>query len=156
MNEAAELGDILRALAWGPDDEARLRASVPRLSPRVDAWVEAFYVRLTSDPTAVAVLGDEGRIMRLRRSLSAWFHEMLTLPVDDAYARAREEIGRTHVRIGMPQHLIDIAVKDRFGLSFYNVSQLDLATIASVDDNVLSATTCRPRETTNTLPRDAP
>jgi type I restriction enzyme M protein len=37
---------------------------------------------------------------------------------------------------GMPQHLIDIAVKDRFGLGFYNVSQLNLATIASVDDNV--------------------
>ncbi|MDE8649488.1 class I SAM-dependent DNA methyltransferase [Rhodococcus qingshengii] len=36
----------------------------------------------------------------------------------------------------MPPHLIDIAVKDRFGLSFYNVSPLDLATIASVDDNV--------------------
>lgn len=38
--------------------------------------------------------------------------------------------------VGMPQHLIDIAVKDRFGLGFYNVSPLDLATIASVDDNV--------------------
>lgn len=37
---------------------------------------------------------------------------------------------------GMPQHLIDIAVKDKFGLGFYNVSALDLATIASVDDNV--------------------
>ncbi|TAP26904.1 class I SAM-dependent DNA methyltransferase [Arthrobacter sp. S41] len=37
---------------------------------------------------------------------------------------------------GLPQHLIDIAVKDKFGLSFYNVSPLDLATIASVDDNV--------------------
>jgi len=37
---------------------------------------------------------------------------------------------------GMPQHLVDIAVKDRFGLGFYNVSPLDLATIASVDDNV--------------------
>lgn len=37
---------------------------------------------------------------------------------------------------GMPQHLLDIAVKDRFGLGFYNVSPLDLATIASVDDNV--------------------
>ena len=37
---------------------------------------------------------------------------------------------------GMPQHLIDIAVKDRFGLGFYNVSPLNLATIASVDDNV--------------------
>nr|WP_314141113.1 class I SAM-dependent DNA methyltransferase [uncultured Rhodococcus sp.] len=37
---------------------------------------------------------------------------------------------------GMPPHLIDIAVKDRFRLSFYNVSPLDLVTIASVDDNV--------------------
>lgn len=36
----------------------------------------------------------------------------------------------------MPQHLIDIAVKDRFGLGFYNLSPLNLATIASVDDNV--------------------
>lgn len=37
---------------------------------------------------------------------------------------------------GMPPYLIDIAVRDKFGLSFYNVSPLDLATIASVDDNV--------------------
>lgn len=37
---------------------------------------------------------------------------------------------------GLPQHLIDIAVKDKFGLGFYNVSPLDMATIASVDDNV--------------------
>lgn len=36
----------------------------------------------------------------------------------------------------MPPHLIDIAVRDRFKLSFFNVSELDLATIASVDDNV--------------------
>lgn len=37
---------------------------------------------------------------------------------------------------GLPPHLIDIAVKDRFKLSFYNISPLDLKTIASVDDNV--------------------
>ncbi|MFJ6369184.1 N-6 DNA methylase [Streptomyces virginiae] len=36
----------------------------------------------------------------------------------------------------LPPHLIDIAVKDKFGLSFYNLSPLDLATIAAVDDNV--------------------
>lgn len=36
----------------------------------------------------------------------------------------------------LPPHLIDIAVKDKFKLSFYNVSPLDLATIAAVDDNV--------------------
>ncbi|MCP3424823.1 N-6 DNA methylase [Rothia sp. AR01] len=37
---------------------------------------------------------------------------------------------------GMSQHLIDIAVKDRFGLGFYNTSPLDLPTIALFDDNV--------------------
>lgn len=36
----------------------------------------------------------------------------------------------------MPPHFIDIAVRDKFGLRFYNTSALDLATIASVDDNV--------------------
>lgn len=36
----------------------------------------------------------------------------------------------------LPPHLIDVAVKEKFGLGFYNVSPLDLATIASVDDNV--------------------
>lgn len=36
----------------------------------------------------------------------------------------------------MPTHFIDIAVKDKFGLSFYNVSPLDLNAIVSVDDNV--------------------
>ena len=39
-------------------------------------------------------------------------------------------------RRGMPPFLIDIAVNERFGLSFYNVSPLNLARIASVDDNV--------------------
>lgn len=39
----------------------------------------------------------------------------------------------------MPTHLIDIAVKDRFKLSFYNTSPLDLKTIASVDDNVVKS-----------------
>lgn len=36
----------------------------------------------------------------------------------------------------MPPHLIDVAVRDKFDLRFYNTSKLDLATIASVDDNV--------------------
>src|SRR5699024_11498478 len=36
----------------------------------------------------------------------------------------------------MPPHLIEIAVKQKFGLSYYNISKLDLKTIASVDDNV--------------------
>jgi type I restriction enzyme M protein len=52
-------------------------------------------------------------------------------------AATKEEVAQyVHSLGSLPQHLIDIAVKDRFGLGFYNVSPLDLATIASVDDNV--------------------
>lgn len=52
-------------------------------------------------------------------------------------AGTKEEVTQLVASLGaLPPHLIDIAVKDKFGLSFYNVSPLDLATIASVDDNV--------------------
>jgi type I restriction enzyme M protein len=52
-------------------------------------------------------------------------------------ADTKDEVTKFVASFGeMPPHLIDIAVKDRFKLSFYNVSPLDLATIASVDDNV--------------------
>ena len=52
-------------------------------------------------------------------------------------ASTKDEVTKFVASIGeMPPHLIDIAVKDRFKLSFYNTSPLDLKTIASVDDNV--------------------
>ena len=52
-------------------------------------------------------------------------------------AGTKEEVTKFVASLGaLPPHLIDIAVKDKFGPSFYNVSPLDLATIASVDDNV--------------------
>jgi len=52
-------------------------------------------------------------------------------------ADTKEQVTKFVASLGnLPPHLIDVAVKDRFKLSFYNVSPLDLATIASVDDNV--------------------
>lgn len=52
-------------------------------------------------------------------------------------ADSKEQVTEYVASLGdLPRHLIDVAVKDKFGLSFYNVSPLDLATIASVDDNV--------------------
>ncbi|MEU6061103.1 class I SAM-dependent DNA methyltransferase [Streptomyces sp. NPDC047097] len=52
-------------------------------------------------------------------------------------ADSKEEVAKFVASLGsLPPHLIDIAVKDKFGLGFYNVSPLDLAAIASVDDNV--------------------
>ncbi|GGU46427.1 type I restriction-modification system subunit M [Nocardioides albus] len=52
-------------------------------------------------------------------------------------ASTKDEVTKFVAALGeMPPHLIDIAVKDRFKVGFYNTSPLDLKTIASVDDNV--------------------
>lgn len=52
-------------------------------------------------------------------------------------ADTKDEVTKFVASLGeLPPHLIDIAVKDEFKLSFYNTSPLDLKTIASVDDNV--------------------
>ena len=101
---------IRRSLGLG-DAEARLvRDSGDRLSPLVDGWVDNFYVRLLKDPIAHDLLRDEGRVVRLKRSLSAWLHEIFSLPFDEVYERARTAIGQAHVRIGMPPHLMVTAM----------------------------------------------
>jgi signal transduction histidine kinase len=106
MTSHEGIAAIRRGLSLDAAAEATIRAAGPRLLPEVEAWVDRFYARLVTDATAMALLGDEARVVRLKRSLTAWFSELFSLPLDDAYARAREEIGRVHVRIGMPQHLM--------------------------------------------------
>ncbi|MFK0005079.1 N-6 DNA methylase [Paenarthrobacter sp. NPDC090522] len=52
-------------------------------------------------------------------------------------ADSKGEVRKFVASLGaLPPHFIEIAVKDKFKLSFYNTSPLDLSTIASVDDNV--------------------
>ena len=110
MRGGEEIQALRRSL--GLDDRAQeeVRRAGARLASEIDGWVERFYVRLVEDPVAMRILDDEGRIVRLKRSLAAWFAELFALPLDEAYQRAREQIGRTHVRIGLPQHLMVTAM----------------------------------------------
>ena len=100
------IDSIRRSLQFGPQEEALLRAAAPRLLPEIPGWTERFYARVAVDPVAMALLKDEGRIIRLKRSFGAWLQELFALPFDAAYERARAGIGRTHVRIEMPQYLM--------------------------------------------------
>lgn len=106
MNAAGHLDEVRRSLQLGADEEALLRLAAPALEADIPAWVDAFYARLVTDPPAMALLVDEGRVLRLKRSLQSWFHELFALPLDAAYERARAEIGAVHMRIGMPAHLM--------------------------------------------------
>lgn len=107
---ASLIGPVRASLELTAEDEARLRAAGPRLLGEVEGWVERFYARLVQDPTATPLLVDDATVLRLKRSLVGWAHEMLQLPFDAAYEGARVEIGRVHVRIGMPIQLMVTAM----------------------------------------------
>ncbi len=101
---------VRRSIGLGSAEEALVRSAAELLAPSVERWVDAFYERLIRDPNAMLLLEDEGRIIRLKRSLTAWFHEILSLPYDERYERAREAIGHRHVEIHMPQFLMVSAI----------------------------------------------
>jgi signal transduction histidine kinase len=101
---------IRRSLALGEADSAIVRRAGKSLLPRVDAFVDAFYTRLITDPVATRILRDEARVIRLKRSLRSWFHQLFTEPWDEAYERSRESIGEAHVRLRMPTYLMVTAM----------------------------------------------
>jgi two-component sensor histidine kinase len=99
---------IRQSLGFGPEEEALVRQAEEHLAGEVERWVDEFYVRLFTDPVAMRLL-DDARVIRLKRSLTAWFHELFALPFDEAYERARASIGLMHVRLHMPLHLMVVA-----------------------------------------------
>lgn len=101
---------VRRGLDLGDAEQALLREVAPQLMPHVDGWIDAFYARLFVDPVAMRILEDDARVIRLKRSLHSWFHELFTLPWDGAYERARERVGEAHVRIHMPTDLMVTAM----------------------------------------------
>ena len=110
MSAEGDIDAIRRSLGFTPAQVDLVRRAAPLLLPEVEGWVEAFYARLVVDEVAMSLLRDEATVIRLKRSLVAWFQELLSLPYDSDYERARAEIGRVHVRIGMPQHLMVTAM----------------------------------------------
>ncbi len=101
---------IRRTLALGEREEALVKRVGPDLLPHVPTWVDAFYTRLLTDPAAMRILDDDARVIRLKRSLIAWFHDFFTLPWDEEYERTREVIGEAHVRIFMPTQLMTVSM----------------------------------------------
>lgn len=107
---ASGIGAIRRSLGFGAAEEQALRGAARALAPCFAAWVDDFYTHLLGDPVAMRLLDDDGRVVRLKRSLEAWLHELFTLPFDERYEHARQAIGTTHVRIGMPAFLMVTAM----------------------------------------------
>ena len=97
---------IRGALGLGEAEEARARSVGEEIAGAIPSFVDGFYTRLLRDPMAMEILSDDARIIRLKRSLVSWFHELITLPWDETFERHRAGIGDTHVHIHLPTHLM--------------------------------------------------
>jgi two-component system, NtrC family, sensor histidine kinase HydH len=95
------LDELLDYIAFGTEDEARLRALHPILAPHFPAVAERFYAAVFENAGATSVLTGPEQIERLRVSLIDWMSTGLLGPWDERFYDKRSRIGRRHVSIGL-------------------------------------------------------
>jgi len=87
--------------------DARLIAQAgPALEPHLPALAELFYRKILEHPATARILGGPEQLARLKGTLQHWARGVLAGRYDAAYANQRTEIGRQHVRVGVPQRYV--------------------------------------------------
>ncbi len=83
---------------------------------------EDFYAALERHPTAQqSITGGSAQVERLKQTLVAWMGSVLLGPHDQAYLAQHLQIGRVHVRIGLPQEFM-LTAMNRIRLKFLAVN----------------------------------
>ncbi|MBI1826562.1 MAG: hypothetical protein HY287_00885 [Planctomycetes bacterium] len=99
-------------LGFNESDAANLRALRPVASPLVPRIVSKFYeVVLGHSGSAGVFSGGAEQMNRLRVVFTQWLNELFNGVYDEHYFSSRIRIGHTHVRIGLPQHYMPLAIE---------------------------------------------
>ena len=102
--------EMKRYVRFGGEDEAALRRFAPHAAPHFAAIAEEFYERLVHHEEARQVFLDDAQIERLKGTLQVWMRLLLEGPWDEAYYEKRARIGRTHVKINLPQRYMFVSM----------------------------------------------
>ena len=109
--DVATLQSIKDYLGFDAQAALHLAQFRPLAAAYFDAVVDDFYDTIRAHPEARAVMtGGPAQIARLKVSLKAWLESLLAGTYEGAYLKAHSRIGRVHVRIGLPQHLMFTAM----------------------------------------------
>lgn len=108
-------GDLFIALqayvGFTERDRLALGGARSQVLPLLSTVVSKFYETIASDPEAQAILDAEAsRLMRLKGFLEQWLEQLFCSVYDHAYFEHRAKIGRTHVRVDLPQHYMFAAM----------------------------------------------
>lgn len=104
------LDDLKSYIGFSEEDSRLLAALKPHAEPHVDRIVESFYATIKAHEKARAVLKDDAQVKRLMGTLARWLRELLSGPHDYGYYEQRLNIGRVHVRVGLPQQYMFTAM----------------------------------------------
>lgn len=104
--------EMKQYVGFTDEDAAHLRSLAAVVEPALPAVVDRFYRAVHASPGARAVLtGGSTQAESLRRSLLAWLRGLFSGRYEADYVRQRAQIGRTHVRVGLPQHFMIVAME---------------------------------------------
>lgn len=92
-------------------DTERLRVVLPVIEPHIVSIINEFYERIDAHEGARRVMRDEAQIERLKGTLRVWIAEVFQGPHDQAYVERRQRIGEMHVRVGLQNRYIYLAMQ---------------------------------------------
>jgi two-component system sensor histidine kinase HydH len=106
------LEELRHYIGFAEQDAAHLRALGEYAEELVPPTVERFYHEILRHPGTRTVLteGPE-QVSRLRKRLADWLRQLLCGTYDDAYWATHAAIGRVHVRVGLPQQYMCVAME---------------------------------------------
>lgn len=121
------------------EDEARLKAMGPLLTPYAEDLAKAFYAALDKVPEAKNILDAEGdRRARLHDTLKQWYEEIFSGEYGDAYANRRWIIGLVHVRVGIPPKFVVASIENVYQFSARKLGELSDQLGNSLEENIHS------------------
>ena len=87
--------------------DARLLAEAgPGLERHLPEMAELFYQRIMENPETARIFSGPEQLARLKLTLQGWGRGLFAGRYDEAYGRERMEIGKRHVRAGVPQKYV--------------------------------------------------
>ena len=132
MPRETRFQELKRYVRFDERDGALLVEFGHKAAPEFPRIAQEFYDRIREHGDAHDVFTGEEQIQRLQRSLVLWLSRVCSGTYDEAYHEQTSQIGRVHVRIGLPQ---------RYMLTAMALIRVELLRIADRDTSTEGAGT---------------
>ena len=100
VKDEAILTDLVALMGLTNEEKSVVASCKSAAEAQAGQMIDAFYQRLLNKDTTAEFL--EGMVEHLRSTLKEWFIALFSGEYDQEYVKSRLNIGKTHVRIGLP------------------------------------------------------